>query len=109
MPRFQTETELPLNDTMKELGMPTAFTMGAEFPYFGNRDVFISQMFQKAKIELDEEGTAAAAATADILEPRAAMPQEPISFNFDHASHHGITICTALLVSPHTFFPSVFL
>ena len=63
MPRFQTETELPLNDTMKELGMPTAFTMGAEFPYFGNRDVFISQMFQKAKIELDEEGTKAAAVT----------------------------------------------
>jgi serpin B len=69
MPRFQTETELPLNDTMAELGMPTAFTMGAEFPYFGNRDVFISQMFQKAKIELDEEGTKAAAVTEIGMAP----------------------------------------
>jgi serine protease inhibitor len=48
---------------MKELGMTRAFTMSAEFPYFANSDVFISNMFQKAAIDLDEEGTEAAAVT----------------------------------------------
>ena len=63
LPRIQTGTSLPLVDVMKELGMTRAFTMNAEFPYFGNRDVFISNMFQKAAIDLDEEGTEAAAVT----------------------------------------------
>ena len=49
---------------MKELGMPTAFEPGAEFPYFCNvPDFYIGNMFQKAAIDLDEEGTTAAAVT----------------------------------------------
>jgi serpin B len=63
MPRFKTETSLNLVKVMSDLGMPTAFTGAAEFPYFGNRDVFIGNMFQKAVIDLDEEGTKAAAIT----------------------------------------------
>ena len=64
LPRIQTGTNLPLVDVMKELGMIQAFDEStAEFPYFGNRDVFISNMFQKAAIDLDEEGTEAAAVT----------------------------------------------
>ena len=64
LPRFQTGSNIPLNDIMKELGMPTAFDPYlAEFPYFGNQPGFISQMFQKAVIDLDEEGTEAAAVT----------------------------------------------
>ena len=63
LPRLKTETSLRLVNIMSELGMPTAFTPEAEFPYFGNRDVFIGNMFQKAAIDLDEEGTEAAAVT----------------------------------------------
>ena len=63
MPRFKTETRLSLVKIMSELGMPTAFSGSAEFPYFGNRGVFISNMLQKAVIDLDEEGTTAAAVT----------------------------------------------
>ncbi|MBO6032272.1 MAG: serpin family protein [Prevotella sp.] len=63
IPRFKTDTGLDLVPVMQVLGMPTAFTGAAEFPYFGNRSVFISNMFQKAVIDLDEEGTEAAAIT----------------------------------------------
>ena len=63
LPRIQTSTSLPLVDIMKQLGMSLAFTSAAEFPYFCNVPVFISNMFQKAIIELDEEGTEAAAVT----------------------------------------------
>lgn len=64
MPRFKTDTRLQLVKIMRELGMPTAFEPGAEFPYFCNvPDFYISNMFQKAAIDLDEEGTTAAAVT----------------------------------------------
>ena len=64
LPRIKTSTYLPLVDIMKELGMPSAFDASlAEFPYFCNASTFISNMFQKAIIELDEEGTEAAAVT----------------------------------------------
>lgn len=63
LPRFSTSASIPLADCMKALGMPTAFTQQAEFPYFGNRNICITSMFQKAAIDLDEEGTEAAAVT----------------------------------------------
>ena len=75
LPRIKTDTFLPLVDIMKELGMITAFSPWAEFPYFCNSEVFISNMFQKAVIELDEDGTEAAAVTViDMTEsiPRSA-------------------------------------
>ena len=64
LPRFETETSLGLVEIMSALGMPTAFTDNAEFPYFCNMSVYIGNMFQVAKIKLDEQGTEAAAATA---------------------------------------------
>ena len=63
LPRFETDTNLNLVKIMKDLGMPTAFSEYAEFPYFCNVPNYISNMFQVAKIKLDEEGTEAAAVT----------------------------------------------
>ena len=63
LPYIKTSTSLPLVDAMKALGMTSAFTPNAEFPYFCDRAVYIGNMFQKAAIELDEEGTDAAAVT----------------------------------------------
>ena len=80
LPRFETETFQPLVDTMKDLGMPSAFTLAAEFPWFCNTPVYISNMFQAAKIKLDEEGTEAAAVTV-IEVAEAAMPDEPKRFH----------------------------
>lgn len=63
LPRFETDTNQDLVKIMSDLGMSTAFTYDADFPYFCNVPVFISQMFQVAKIKLDEQGTEAAAVT----------------------------------------------
>ena len=65
---------------MSELGMPTAFSLSAEFPWFCNTPVYISNMFQVAKIKLDEEGTEAAAVTVIEIDG-AAMPEEPKRFH----------------------------
>ena len=74
MPRLKTDSRIGLVEIMKELGMPKAFSIDAEFPYFGNRDVFISDMFQKAVIDLDEEGTEAAAVTVIEMYESVQMP-----------------------------------
>ena len=78
MPRIKSETDIDLVPIMKALGMPTAFTEAAEFPYFGNQAFSIDDMFQKAVIDLDEEGTKAAAIT--YVSGATSVPRE-VSFH----------------------------
>ena len=80
LPRFETSTNQPLVQVMADLGMPTAFMEEAEFPYFCNTPCFISDMFQVAKIKLDEEGTEAAAVTVIGVVPTSVPPQ-PVPFH----------------------------
>ena len=81
LPRFETSTNQGLIEIMSDLGMPSAFSVFyAEFPYFCNVPIFISQMFQVAKIKLDEEGTEAAAVTV-IGEATSGMPPVPKPFH----------------------------
>ena len=63
LPRFETNSQIELVDVMSALGMPTAFTVYAEFPSFCNVPVYIGNMCQVAIIKLDEQGTEAAAVT----------------------------------------------
>lgn len=75
LPRFETENNINLVKIMSDLGMPSAFDPDvAEFPYFCNTDVFIGNMFQVAKIKLDEEGTEAAAVTVIEMETTGIHP-----------------------------------
>ena len=81
LPRFETDTNQGLIEIMSDLGMPSAFSVfNAEFPYFCNVPIFISQMFQVAKIKLDEEGTEAAAVTV-IGGATSGMPPVPKPFH----------------------------
>ena len=64
LPRFETQTDLRLEDIMSALGMPSAFIPGlADFSNFCNVSCYIDLMKQVARIEVDEEGTEAAAVT----------------------------------------------
>ena len=80
LPRFETSTYQPLVKEMSELGMPKAFSVFAEFPYFCNSSGCIGKMFQVAKIKLDEEGTVAAAVTVIAVAPTG-MPPQPVPFH----------------------------
>ncbi|OPY92086.1 MAG: Serpin (serine protease inhibitor) [Syntrophaceae bacterium PtaU1.Bin231] len=63
IPRFEMEEELTLNDILIAMGMRSAFG-GADFSGITDRSIFISQVLHKAKINVNEEGTQAAAASA---------------------------------------------
>ena len=73
LPRFETDTNQDLVGVMASLGMPKAFSIEAEFPYFCNGNPYIGKMFQVAKIKLDEEGTETAAVT--VIEMTESIPQ----------------------------------
>ena len=75
LPKFETSTDMRLEDIMKALGMPNAFEGGYGFNQFCNENVIIGMMKQVAKIKLDEEGTEASAVT--VIEMDKNMISEP--------------------------------
>ena len=64
LPRFKLEYEIDLKDTLKSLGMEIAFNSDADFSRMTPNPLWISFVKQKALIEVDEEGTKAAAVSA---------------------------------------------
>jgi serpin B len=75
LPQFEFESEFNLNNTLKDMGMPDAFSGAADFSGMtGTRDLYIRAVLHKAFVSLDEAGTEAAAATAVIMEEEAPEP-----------------------------------
>jgi len=66
MPKFEYTSEFNLKATLTDLGMPDAFVFGvADFSGMdGSRELFIGDVFHKAFISVDENGTEAGGATA---------------------------------------------
>jgi serpin B len=84
MPKFEFDSEFSLEDTLAEMGMPDAFSpIEADFSGMtGNPELFISDIFHKAFVAVDEAGTEAAAATAVIVKLSAA-PGFPVEVTID--------------------------
>jgi serpin B len=82
-PKFEFESQFSLANTLADMGMPEAFGFEADFSGMtGNKDLYISDVFHKAYVGVDEEGTEAAAATAVIMELTAA-PMDPLQLTVD--------------------------
>ncbi len=86
-PKFTMKTRYSLPDTLGAMGMPTAFTDSADFSGIdGTKNLLISDVIHQAFVDVNEEGTEAAAATAVVIQ-RAAAPggSDPIPvFRADH-------------------------
>ena len=64
MPKLKLDYKKLLNDMLKNMGMAIAFSGGADFSRInGFGDLFISRVIHQSFIQIDEEGTEAAAAT----------------------------------------------
>lgn len=88
LPKFKMTLPLNLNNHLKNLGIHQAFNYGADFSRL-NADggLYISNVVHKAFIEIDEEGTEAAAATAVVITIEStAAPRKikPIVFDANH-------------------------
>lgn len=84
MPKFEFDKAINLSDKLKSMGMPDAFDRGkADFSGMtGDKDLFISDVFHKAFVAVDEAGTEAAAATAVIMETTSA-PMYEVTLQID--------------------------
>lgn len=88
LPRFKFETKYMLKDTLVEMGMPLAFRAGeADLSGMdGSHDLYITSAIHQAFVEVNEEGTEAAAATAIVVGITSVMPDQqqiPV-FRADH-------------------------
>jgi serpin B len=86
LPRFKMDSELMLKPALCELGAAPAFSPEADFSGIGDEALAISEVIHKAFVEVNEEGTEAAAATAVVMRAAGAvMPtRDPKVFKADH-------------------------
>lgn len=89
IPRFSVTKRAELSDLLTAMGMPLAFDTTGKADFSGmirGEKVNISNVIHQAKIDFDEKGTEAAAATAVVIERTMARvePIAPEVFNADH-------------------------
>ena len=89
LPRFTMTQQFELSSALRAMGMPLAFSGEADFSGMtGKPDFTISAAIHKAFIDVNEQGTEAAAATAIVMRALAMRAQQPepppIIFRADH-------------------------
>ncbi|KAJ8388696.1 hypothetical protein AAFF_G00131050 [Aldrovandia affinis] len=91
LPKFSAEAEVDLETPLSALGITDMFNEGkANFKYLSPEPIHVSRALQKSKIEVNEDGTKASAATTAILLARSSPPwvivDRPFLFLIRHKS-----------------------
>jgi serpin B len=102
LPRFNLEYEILLNDALKALGMEVAFDSRANFDDIAP-GLFISEVKHKAFVEVNEEGTEAAAVTAVTIAesygPFLFIVDRPFFFAI-HDDETGTVLFMGIVIEP---------
>jgi serine protease inhibitor len=108
LPRFRADYDRTLNNSLAALGMGIAFTPKADFSRMSREPHWIGQVVHKALVEVNEEGTTAAAATTELMarvgiEPR----RDPFEMIVDRPfffaivdSRNGLVLFLGKIVNP---------
>ncbi|KRY01739.1 Actin-related protein 2/3 complex subunit 2 [Trichinella pseudospiralis] len=105
IPKFSFTSASNMKDVLTELGMGIIFDgENADFSKICKRkDIFVSDILHKAFLEVNEEGTEAAAATAvTMTDKAAAMPSKQLFF-FSHFKVRTMSKATIMLDSNNKF------
>ncbi|XP_059119189.1 serpin B6 isoform X2 [Peromyscus eremicus] len=100
LPRFKLEENYDMKEFLCKLGMTDAFDNRADFSGISSKpDLFLSKVVHKSFVEVTEEGTEAAAATAAIMMMRCMRftprfcADHPFLFFIQHVQTNGILFC----------------
>jgi serpin B len=111
MPKFKTEFKLNLNDVLKGMGMELPFTTDATFHNFFEQNVgeklYMDRVIHQAFIEVNEEGSEAAAATAvaiglesiNLNRPDMIRVDRPFAY-FIREKHTGAILFAGTMMNP---------
>jgi serpin B len=85
-PKFTFSSSFGLSNSMAALGITDLFSPGiADLSGISDEELFVSSVLHKTFIDVSEEGTEAAAATAVVIGVTSvAVPQSPPVFRADH-------------------------
>ncbi len=82
LPKFKMDYSTNLNDSLINLGMPSAFSGNADFSNMvKNGGVYIDEVLHKSYIEVNEKGTEAAAATSVEMKETASPVMKIMNVN----------------------------
>jgi serpin B len=85
IPKFKLAGQFELGPALQAMGMKLAFSGDADFSGMtGKPDLSISNVIHKSYVEVNEEGTVAAAATGVVMTFTMAFPNQPPIFRADH-------------------------
>jgi serpin B len=86
LPRFKTTSKFELSRTLSNMGMPLAFSARADFSGLtdSQEPLQLGFVVHKAFVDVNEEGTEAAAATAGLVNSPGARPRPGAVFRADH-------------------------
>ena len=79
LPKMDISDENTLSEALQMLGVETAFSANADFSAMSDVPMCIDDVVQKVRVQVDEQGTRAAAATAIAMRCMGMMPtEEPV-------------------------------
>lgn len=106
LPKFTFGSDYQLADTLKKMGMETAFEGGADFSLMTDGGAIISNVRQQAHVAADENGVEAAAFTQIMMAGGAMIKDSVIPMKFDRPflfailSQEGAPLFTGLVADP---------